>query len=147
MANKKEFLTRMQRNRVKRHAGIVGRVGDLIFDENKMLEQILDRKVPTMMQHCVIKVMPKLEGTDRVAFIGAYNICSSVFMKYGYVRKNSVNFKMTAKGVANNRRHQREKEASRKKARWDSLVKRLWQNAMNEIKQQRKERKRKPRRA
>lgn len=85
-------------------------------------------KVPTMVQHCVLKVMKKMPGSDKEKFLSAFNICSATFSKYGYTTSGSMN--MTGKGVKRNRRHQREKEASIKKTRYNNVADRLWKAAI-----------------
>lgn len=137
--SRKEYLMRFARIREKR---ILKRIGGtpLIFDEMRMLEALVDREVPTMMQHCILRVVKKVPGTEKEKFISAFNICAAVFQKNGYMYSRS--FKMTGKGSKNNMRHQREKEASLKRSRYMSLVSRLWRKSMEAIHDDRKKKNR-----
>lgn len=116
-------LAALRMARVRRRAG-----KELIHNEEDMLDLIARNKVPVMVQHCVLKVMPKVGGNDREKFLSAFNICSATFSKHGYTQRNSM--AMTGAGVKRNRRHQREKEASTKKTRYNNLVDRLWRAAI-----------------
>jgi len=136
MATRAEYLDRFRRIRHKR---IIKRAGKaLIFDEEAMIRALADKKVPTMMQHCVIRVKPKMSGKDKEQYLSAFNICAAVFQKNGYMRKNS--FTMTSKGQKNNSRHQREKEAGAKRSKFNSMTNRLWKTSIDMYKKERKER-------
>lgn len=122
MVTRDEYLNRFRRAREKR---VVKKAGKkLIWDEEKMIEALAEDMVPVQMQHCILRVHPKMSGKPKDRFLSAFNICGSVFQKYGYMRKNS--FKLNAKGVKNERRHKRETEASSKRTRYLALVKKLW---------------------
>lgn len=135
MATKQQYLDRFKKLREKR---IVRRAGGkgLIFDEDDMLGALVERKVPTMMQHCILRVYKKVHGTDKEKFISAFNICAAVFQNNGYMQSRS--FTMTGKGVKNNRRHQREAEASSKRGSFNTLVNRLWRMPMEALRDARK---------
>lgn len=97
----------------------------LDFGEQDIIEAIMDRKVPTQMQHCILKVYKKAKGGNRKEkYIGAFNICAATFSKHKYQKKDSL--KLTAKGIRNNRRHQREKEATRKRVKWKHMNNQIW---------------------
>lgn len=119
MSNYIDRLADLRAQRVRRRAGKA-----LIHEEPEMLGLIGKNKVPTMIQHCVLKVIKKMPGSDKEKFLSAFNICSATFSKHGYTQRGSMS--MTGKGVKRNRRHQREKEASVKKTRYNNLVDRLW---------------------
>lgn len=123
MANYLDRLAELRSQRVRRRAGKA-----LIHEEPEMLGLIGANKVPTMIQHCVLKVMKKMPGNDKERFLSAFNICSATFSKYGFTRRGTMG--MTGKGVKRNRRHQREKEASSKKTRYNNTVDRLWKSAI-----------------
>ena len=119
MSNYHDRLAAIRHKRIERRAGKA-----LIHEEDQMLEYIEGNKVPVMIQHCVIKVMKKIPGNDKEKFLSAFNICSATFSKHGYTRSGGM--QMTGKGIKRNREHQREKEASSKKSRYNGLVERLW---------------------
>ena len=96
----------------------------LIFPENQMLDLIYQRKVPTQMQHAILKIMQKVQGTEHERFVSAFNIGGAVFIKHGYQRPASTS--LTGKGMRNNTRHRLEHDAGWKKSRYDALVARLW---------------------
>lgn len=123
MANYHDRLADIRAQRVRRRAGKA-----LIHEEPEMLTLIGANKVPVMIQHCVIKVMKKMPGNDKEKFLSAFNICSATFSKHGYTNRGSM--AMTGAGVKRNRRHQREKEASIKKTRYNNFVSRLWKSAI-----------------
>lgn len=129
----KNFWERMRRIRQKRIESRAGKA--LIHEEMEMLEFIDGNKVPTMIQHCVLKVMKKVGGDEKEQFISAFNICSATFSKHGYTRPASMG--MTGAGIKRNRRHQREKEASAKKARYNGLVRKLWASSIKRMKEDR----------
>lgn len=83
------------------------------------------KRVPTMVQHCVLKVYPQMRGNQLQKFSAAYNICLAVFQDYGYLAESSPT-KMTGKGVARNRKHQRENVAGRKKRLFDAVVQKIF---------------------
>lgn len=122
-ANYLDRLAEIRAQRVRRRAGKA-----LIHEEPQMLDLISANKVPTMIQHCILKVGKKMPGSEKEKFLSAFNICSATFSKYGFTNRGTMN--MTGKGVKRNRRHQREKEASTKKTRYNNLVDRLWKSAI-----------------
>jgi hypothetical protein len=128
------FFKRLRDLRQTRIEKRVGRA--LIVPEEEMLDYISSRKVPTMMQHCILKVNKKVDGTPTEKFISAFNICTACFRRYGYMRSAMT---MTGRGVKRNRRHQREKEASSKKSRYNSLVNKLWVSSLRRFRQDKKE--------
>ena len=137
MANYHDRMAAIRHMRIRKRAG-----KPLIHEEDEMLGYIGDNKVPTMIQHCVLKVMKKMPGGDREKFLSAFNICSATFSKHGYTREGSMN--MTGPGVKRNRRHQREKEASVKKTRYSNTVDRLWRAAIKRSKREVREEKTPP---
>lgn len=135
MATQKEYLDRFKKIREKR---ILRRAGKpLIFDEDRMVQALVDREVPTMMQHCILRVYPKVPGNDKERFLSAFNICAAVFQNHGYMRARS--FTMTGKGTKNNGRHQREADASAKRNRYMAMVNRLWRVPMEALRDERKQ--------
>lgn len=134
MVTNSEYLERFKKIRAKRVRSRAGK--DLIFDEDRMIRALVDREVPTMMQHCILRVHPKMVGNDKERFLSAFNICAAVFQKNGYMRRRS--FKMTGKGIKNNRRHQRETEAAGKRNRYIAIVNRLWRASMDRLRDKRK---------
>lgn len=134
---RQEYLERFKKIRawrLKKKAG--GR--RLIFDEDRMVQALLDREVPTMMQHCILRVYKKASGgSDRERFLSAFNICAAVFQKNGYMQGGS--FTMTGKGMNNNRRHQREADASAKRTNFASMANRLWRVPMEALRDERKQ--------
>ena len=133
---RKEYLDRFKKIRQKR---ILKRAGgkDLIFDEERMIRAHVDREVPVMMQHCILKVYKKMRGGDKERYISAFNICAAVFQKNGYMKKKS--FKMTGKGETNNDRHSTEKKASEKRGKYLRLTNRLWRVPMARLERERAE--------
>lgn len=117
------YLIRMQqireRNVLSRTKG-----KPLIFNESQLIDLMLQNKIPTCMQHCIIKVFPKMQGTEHEKFISAGNICAAVFQKYGYM-KAGVTI-LTGKGLRNNTRHRLELDAGTKHAQYEALKTRLW---------------------
>jgi hypothetical protein len=100
----------------------------LIFPEEEVIAQLanMSRPVNTSMQHCVLKVFPKMGGTSEEKFLSAYNICSATFIKHGYMMKTQDGLSLTAKGMQNNLRHRREVAAGAKNSNFISLVNKLW---------------------
>lgn len=133
---KKRFWERsrtIREKKVRRRAG--GK--DLIHDETAMMEHITKNKVPIMMQHCIIKVQKKMGGSGREKFLSAYNICSAVFQNGDYLAKDEM--RMTGKGLKNNRRHQRERNASIKKVKYKTIVERLWGPTIRRMRKEEKD--------
>lgn len=118
------YIRRLARARTKRIEKRVGK--PMIFTEEAMLQLLIDRKVPTMVQHCVLKVKEKVQGSPHEKFISAFNICGWVFQHYGYLRSSNTQMPITGKGVKRNRQHQREKVAGKKQADFNNLVRKLW---------------------
>lgn len=134
MAEPKNLLSREQKIREK---NILNRAGKaLIFNEPKILELMLNRKVPTQMQHCIIKVQQKMAGTDKEAFVSAFNICQAVFQNHGYQYPDSTT--LTSKGLQNNMRHRREVGNSMKEARFRQMTS-WFKNEMVEAERQKNE--------
>lgn len=90
-----------------------------------MLLLLRKKKVPTMVQHCILRVYPKMKGTPLSKFSGAYNICTAVFQDNGYLSESSPT-KMTGKGATRNRKHQRESVAGRKTRLFDAVVEKIF---------------------
>jgi hypothetical protein len=108
-----------------RERNILSRAGKaLIFRESEMIDLISQNKVPTQMQHCIIKVMPKMSGPEKEQFISAFNICGAVFQKHGYQKPRSTI--LTGKGLQNNLRHRREDGGGIKTSNYKSIEQRLW---------------------
>jgi hypothetical protein len=127
------FFRRMMALRQKRIERRAGKA--LIHDEEAILDFVSANKVPTMIQHCVLKVSKKVGGDGKEKFISAFNICSACFSKHGYTRAGTMG--MTGKGLKRNRLHQREKEASSKKAKYNGLVTQLWANSIKQLDKER----------
>lgn len=117
-------LSALRKKRIEQRAGKA-----LIITEEEMLEAIDKNKVPTMIQHCILKVSKKIGGNPKEAYLSAVNICGATFADYGYLRKRG-SLSMTGKGVKRNRMHQREKEAPAKKARYLSMTQKNWRTAL-----------------
>lgn len=133
----RNYILRRDKARAQRAARIRRRAGkDLLFDEAEMLELLAANKVPTMMQHCVLKVSKKMDGTDKEKYISAFNICTACFQRNGYMRRGSMT--KTGKGTKRNRMHQREKESGQKKNRFQALTRRLWGADIRDVKQEKK---------
>jgi hypothetical protein len=137
-ANQKtpNYVRRIAKARTKRIEKRVGK--KLIFSEESMLNLLLHRKVPTMVQHCILKVKEKVSGSEHERFVSAFNICGWVFQHYGYLRRSNSTMPMTGKGVKRNRQHQREKEASRKFSRYNTLVNKLWGQSLKALQKEKK---------
>jgi hypothetical protein len=101
----------------------------LIFQETEMLDLILRNKIPTQMQHCIIKVQPKMQGSQHERFLSAFNICAAVFIKYGYQQSRST--VLTGKGMRNNLQHRREPDAGWKAQRYQWMVGNLWRGYLD----------------
>jgi hypothetical protein len=101
----------------------------LLFRETQIIDLLIQNKVPTCMQHCCLKVMPKMIGTDHERFISAINICAAVFQKHGYMQLGSTT--LTGKGMRNNTRHRLEVDAGRKSSTYKGIVERLWRGYMD----------------
>lgn len=109
----------------QRDRKIERRVGKkLMWTERQIIEYIADKKIPTQMQHCILKVREKVPGTDMERFISAFNICGWVFTTYRYQQPNSMT--LTSKGLRNNMLHRRELESGSKRARYKALEERLY---------------------
>ena len=101
---------------------------DLLYYVPEMLPFLTDHKrVPTQMQHCMLKVFPKMEGDPKQKYVAAFNICAAVFEKNGYQKSG---LRLTGKGFRNNRRHQREEEVGYKREKFGALTERLWKNTL-----------------
>lgn len=115
-----------------RAAGGASRSRELAFGESEIIQAVDKKKIPTQMQHCILKVYKKARGGNRKEkYIGAFNICVATFAKHKYQKKDSL--KLTAKGIKNNRRHQREKEASGKKSKFNQLNRAVWGQDLKRI--------------
>lgn len=139
---KKTYIDRMQKirqirlaNRRQREKNIEKRVGKaLMWNETQIVDYLATDKVPTQMQHCILKVRDKVQGTDQEKFISAFNICGAVFTRNGYQQSNSMT--LTSKGLRNNMMHRREIEAGEKRARYVSIVQRLYGPAIEDLKKE-----------
>jgi len=138
MAKEKVFYDRYAKIRKERIEQRAKR--NLIYDEDEMLKMMMDRPIPTMIQHCVLKVQKKVKGGPRAKFISAFNICVSVFAKYGYIKnKKGVGIEITGKGEKRNRIHQNETAASDKSSKYKADVFNLWSGEMKRLKEFEKE--------
>jgi hypothetical protein len=123
-------LSQAQKNLIAREKQIrqqriEARAGSrLIYTEDAMINLILLKRINTSMQHCVIKVMTKVQGGEKDKFLSAFNICGAVFEKYGYQKSGEM--RLTSKGLRNNMRHRSEVDAGFKESRYDSLQERVW---------------------
>lgn len=118
-------LNYIQRMKDIRERNILLRAGKaLIFSEDQMVDLIAAKKVPTQMQHCIIKVMQKMPGNDKERFISAFNICGAVFQNHGYQQPGTTT--LTPKGLQNNLRHRREVDGGTKSSNYRSIEQRLW---------------------
>lgn len=147
MATKKEdkYKERIQQirqtrlaNRAKREKDIENRIGKkLMWNETQIVDYLAADKVPTQMQHCILKVREKIPGTEHKKFISAFNICGAVFTRNGYQQPLSMT--LTSKGLKNNMMHRREVAAGEKRGRYVSLVDRLYGAAIEDSKQEKEE--------
>jgi hypothetical protein len=101
----------------------------LIFSENQIIDLMLQNKIPTQMQHCILKVFPKMQGTEHEKFVSASNICAAVFQRYGYMQPGST--VLTGKGMRNNTRHRLELDAGAKRSNYEALKNRLWRGYLD----------------
>ncbi|MGL4400155.1 MAG: hypothetical protein ACRCXD_09830 [Luteolibacter sp.] len=101
-----------------------------------MINLILLKRINTSMQHCVIKVMPKVQGGEKDKFLSAFNICGAVFEKYGYQKAGEM--RLTPKGLRNNMRHRSEVDAGFKESRYDSMQERIWGAALRRAVEEKK---------
>jgi hypothetical protein len=131
------YVRRIAKARTRRIEKRVGK--PMIYDEETMLYLLMNRKVPTMVQHCILKVKEKVKGSQHEKFISAFNICGWVFQTYGYMKKSQTSMDMTGKGIKRNRQHQREKEASAKNSKYQSLVRKLWGPSLAALKKEKPE--------
>lgn len=120
-------LIDIRRRRIEKRAG-----KELIIPEEEMLDAIRRNKIPTMIQHCILKVNKKVGGNDKEKFLSACNICAATFAKHGYLKARG-SLQMTGKGIKRNRQHQREKEAGSKKGKYQGLVTRVWRAQMGRM--------------
>lgn len=125
-SNHWERIQQMRQRRIEKRCG-----KKLIHGEQRMLEYIAANQVPVMMQHCILKVYMKVDGSPKEKFISAFNICSACFSRYGYTYRGTM--RKTGKGVKRNRMHQREKVAGQKKGRYKKLVSSLWSGSLKRM--------------
>jgi hypothetical protein len=109
------YIRRLARTRTARIEKRVGK--PMIYSEEAMLQLLIDRKVPTMVQHCILKVKDKVQGSPHEKFISAFNICGWVFQHYGYLEKSNSKMSMTGKGLKRNMQHQKEGKPIKAKSR------------------------------
>jgi hypothetical protein len=127
----------IQRMKSIREKNITRRAGKaLIFNEDEMINLISQNKVPTQMQHCIIKVMDKVPGNEKEKFLSAFNICGAVFGKNGYQKPNTTI--LTPKGLQNNLRHRREVDSGAKSSRYKAIEQRLWSASVKRSEQEKK---------
>lgn len=139
---KKTYVDRIQKirqirlaNRAKRERDIEKRVGKkLMWNESQIVNYLATDKVPTQMQHCIIKVRDKVSGSDQEKLISAFNICGAVFTRNGY--QQNLSMTLTSKGLRNNMMHRRELEAGDKRARYVSIVQRIYGAAIEDLKRE-----------
>ena len=105
-------------------AGTKGGKKPPIFTVAQMMEHMRKKVIPTMVQHCILKVYPKISGGRRGKFHGAYNICVATFGKYGYLKNRSIT--KTGKGQLRYRLHQRERMRGRKRRMYENMVDKLF---------------------
>lgn len=117
-------IIRVRHQNILRHSKGVA----LIFPEEDVIAMManMSRPVNTSMQHCVLKVFPKMKGSDHEKFISAFNICAATFTKHGYMSKGVQSLTLTSKGMQNNLRHRLEVHAGTKYNNYISLVNKLW---------------------
>lgn len=115
------YIRRLARTRTARIEKRVGK--PMIYSEEAMLQLLIDRKVPTMVQHCILKVKEKVQGSPHEKFISAFNICGWVFQHYGYLEKSNSKMSMTGKGLKRNMQHQKEGKPIKAKSRNGKPVK------------------------
>lgn len=117
-------IIRVRHQNLMRHSKGV----PLIFPEEEVIAMManMSRPVNTSMQHCVLKVFPKMKGSDHEKFVSAFNICAATFVKHGYMTRGQQSLSLTAKGMQNNLRHRLEVHAGTKYNNYTSLVKKLW---------------------
>jgi hypothetical protein len=121
----------IKRIQVMRERNILSRTKGkpLIFRENQVIDLLMANKIPAQMQHCILKVFPKMQGSGHEKFISAVNICAAVFQKYGYMKPGVTT--LTGKGLRNNMRHRLEVDAGRKKSQYDALKNGLWRGYLD----------------
>lgn len=134
----------IEREKQIRERNVRARAGGkaLILSEDKIVDIIADRRMPTEMQHCIIKVLPKVSGSDKERFIAATNICQAVFQKNGYQTNGDTT--LTPKGLKNNLRHRREVDNGFKESRYRAIEQRLWGGSVSRRLQERKDAKKNP---
>lgn len=134
MAKEKVFYDRFAKIRKERIEKRVSR--NLIYDEDEMLRMLMDRKVPTMIQHCILKVSKKVKGGGRAKYLSAFNICVSVFAKYGYIKNTKgKGIEQTGKGTKRNRLHQNETDAGTKNSAYQAITSNLWSSSIDKLRE------------
>lgn len=103
-----------------------------------MVQILRQKRVPTMVQHCILKVYPQMRGNQLQKFHGAYNICAANFQDNGYLHAESVT-KMTGKGAKRNRMHQREKVSGRKRRLFTAVVEKIFGKIFLKLEEKEKE--------
>jgi hypothetical protein len=122
-----ERKKRARQRRIQSNAG--GK--RLRYGQDQMLQLIDDNNVPVQMQHCVLKVYAKVKGSRQDKYLAAFNICAANFEGNGFQKEKSM--KLTSKGLKNNRKHQREKNAASKKAKFKTLTNMTWRNELKQL--------------
>lgn len=113
-----------------------------IFTVEQMLVQMHEETVPVMVQHCMIKVAKNVKGSLKNRVYAAYNICAATFGNGGYLNRGRLRkgkIRKTGKGMARDRKHQREKLRSRKRTVYNMMVKRAFGKALKRLEEKKEE--------
>jgi len=86
-----------------------------------------DHKVPIMVRRCIARVYPNMSGGMEAKFASAVQICTWVFMRYGYIRKGSKDYKLNSKGEARNKYHRSRSDSKR----YEDLFSRTYNSVFN----------------
>lgn len=130
MSVRKNILDERKKRAMQRR--VQARAGSrLKYGQDEMLQLIKDDDVSIQMQHCILKVYPKGKGNRHEKYLAAFNICAANFENHGYHKAKTL--KLTSKGIKNNRKHQRERNAGAKKAKFKTLTNTLWRNELKQL--------------
>ena len=88
-----EKIIKKLRESYKKHLKDIGKNQTIGVD--KIFELHQRKKIPDMIKHCVVAVLPKIKGGKSESFIGAHNLCYWSFRRHKLVNEN---FLMTSRG-------------------------------------------------
>lgn len=97
-------------------------IEDFVKAQNK-------KKVPIMVRRCIARVQPKMvrDGQDfDSSFASAVQICTWVFQRHGFLRKNSRTYNLNKKGKDRNKFHRHRKDSSRFEQQFSRLYNRVF---------------------